>query len=179
MSFLLDVADPSIHFHARQGCNTPSPSTSPSKTPSINPIDAAASSSSSSSSSKDTKSSIAGRPISALTSRLGAIATASSTSSSTTQPPSNTSSSNHLGVPTSSMFSAMSRMIRQVSASTTPLGSSPPSGANTPDASSAHVSDPFHRATPVSTIGSALSSPWMKPSVCDDDHMNKLVSFQL
>ncbi|KAG9063811.1 hypothetical protein KI688_003923 [Linnemannia hyalina] len=175
MSFLLDVADPSIHFHARQGCNSPSPSTSPSKTPSINPIDAAATSSSSSSS-KDAKSSISGRPISALTSRLGAIATASSTSSST---PSNTSSNNHLGVPTSSMFSAMSRMIRQVSASTTPMASSPPSGANTPDASTAHVSDPFHRASPMSTIGSALSSPWMKPSVCDDDHMNKLVSFQL
>ncbi|KAF9136920.1 hypothetical protein BGX30_010707 [Mortierella sp. GBA39] len=175
MSFLLDVADPSIHFHARQGCSSPSsPSTSPSKTPPINPIDAAATSSSSSS--KDTKSSISGRPISALTSCLGAITTASSTSSST---PSNTSSSNHLGVPASSMFSAMSRMIRQVSASTTPMASSPPSGANTPDASTAHVSDPFHRATPMSTIGSALSSPWMKPSVCDDDHMNKLVSFQL
>ncbi|KAF9099039.1 hypothetical protein BGX23_004281 [Mortierella sp. AD031] len=70
----------------------------------------------------------------------------------------------------------MSRMIRTVSAisaSTTPLASSPPSGATTPDASSSHVSDPFNR------IGSALSSPWMKPSVCDDDHMNKLVSFQL
>ncbi|KAG0281121.1 hypothetical protein BGZ97_009316, partial [Linnemannia gamsii] len=124
-----------------------------------------------SSSSKDTaKTSIAGRPISALTTRLGAIATSSN-------PPSNNAthsgSSDHLGVPTSSMFSTMSRMIRQVSASTTPLGSSPPSGATTPDTSSAHASDPFNR------VSSAFSSPWMKPSVCDDDHMNKLVSFQL
>ncbi|KAK3846754.1 MAG: hypothetical protein J3R72DRAFT_433499 [Linnemannia gamsii] len=171
MSFLLDVADPSIHFHARQYCNSPSPSTSPSKptTPTTN-VEAATATS-------NNKSTIAGRPISALTSRLGAIATNSSNTATSTSSTSNgTSSSSHLGVPTPSMFSSMSRMIRQVSASTTPLGSSPPSGATTPDASSSHVSDPFNR---VSAIGSALSSPWMKPSVCDDDHMNKLVSFQL
>ncbi|KAG0274517.1 hypothetical protein BGZ95_009696 [Linnemannia exigua] len=169
MSFLLDVADPSIHFHARQCCNSPSPSKP--TTPTI--VESATATSSNS------KSTIAGRPISALTSRLGAIATnSSSNTATTTSSTSNgtSSSSNHLGVPTPSMFSTMSRMIRQVSASTTPLGSSPPSGTTTPDASSSHVSDPFNR---VSAIGSALSSPWMKPSVCDDDHMNKLVSFQL
>ncbi|KAF9127269.1 hypothetical protein BGW39_005991, partial [Mortierella sp. 14UC] len=162
MSFLLDVADPSIHFHARQCCNSPSPSKP--TTPTI--VDAV-----STSNNKDKPSTIAGRPISALTSRLGAIATNSSSTSSTTNPngTSSSSSNNHLGVPTPSMFSTMSRMILQVSASTTPLGSSPPSGTSTPDASSSHISDPFNR---VSAIGSALSSPWMKPSVCDDDQMN-------
>ncbi|KAI7830358.1 hypothetical protein BC939DRAFT_439087 [Gamsiella multidivaricata] len=184
MSFLLDVADPSIHFHARQCCH---------------------STGSKSLSSLDTK---AASP--AVPSSLPSISLPSANSTTVTAAHSSSSSSAkhslfpHASIssamtpltpsPTANMFSTMSHMIRTASSSSsvslsfsanaTPNSSRP----STPEA--IHVSDPFTISqtsagglmpaanTNTNTVRRPLS-PWMMPSVCDDDQMNKLVSFQL
>ncbi|KAF8925804.1 hypothetical protein BGZ58_000473 [Dissophora ornata] len=191
MSFLLDVADPSIHFRARQCRNnsgpTPSLSSSPSK-----PAATAAAASSISPATATTMNTISGTATKTpLKQNLF----------SSILPP----MSGNATLPTTSMLSAMSRMIRTTSSSSissvASFSSSPPtsswSSPNTPEA--ANISDPFNvaakaynngystlSATNASTTqrpsgaGIATSlSPWMMPSVCDDDQMNKLVSFQL
>jgi len=74
----------------------------------------------------------------------------------------------------------------------TAVGTPTSSRPTTPEA--VHVSDPFLTVTnsssssggsssggghPTANRRSGSLSPWMMPSVCDDDQMNKLVSFQL
>lgn len=229
MSFLLDVADPSIHFRARQYCNstgskvaptvgetaTPSPLSSRSSSSSLeSPLTPFHSSYSSKHSlfssvlpSTKTTTTATTKPVGAnnntsdslsLQMPMPQIAMPKPTTSITMPMPMNSSGPHNA-------FSAMSRMIRTASSSSSiPPPSNLPSRSTTPILFSSrpttpdvsNVLDPFlttsnlsAAATTTTTNGTnhgssgsriATSlSPWMKPSVCDDDQMNKLVSFQL
>ncbi|KAF9942773.1 hypothetical protein BGZ67_010405 [Mortierella alpina] len=190
MSFLLDVADPSIHFRARQGCNSTGSKPFSSLDPSSHP-----------SSLVTEASSIP--PLASSSSSTATAAAASSSARSThlfpgLLPPTAGSSSS---ATKSTMFATMSRMIRTASnTSSTTMGtcSLPSTAVGTPTSSrpttpeAVHVSDPFLTVTnggsssnssssshPAANRRSGSLSPWMMPSVCDDDQMNKLVSFQL
>lgn len=170
MSFLLDVADPSIHFHARQNnTNTPSRSCSPVLKPTSSPME--------------------------TTSSKPTLNNTNNNSPITSTPQAS------LAVPVpQSIFSTMSRMIRTVSSSSIGSGfngasssahffsSSPPSLASSASstASSTPIATPSEflekpRSQQRSHSGfySASTSPWLIPNVCDDEQMNKLVSFQL
>ncbi|KAK3818646.1 MAG: hypothetical protein J3Q66DRAFT_338158 [Benniella sp.] len=228
MSFLLDVADPSIHFRSRQYCNATGSKVA--KEPVTSSPLASLSSSSSSSSSEipsitttafNSSSSVKHSlfpPTSVNASNNNAIHSSSSSSADNVMMPMPQLAMpkpTAISLPPMTMpmgmvngntpFSAVSRMIRTASASnisppsnlpsrsTTPFSSRP----NTPDVT--NVLDPFLTANlnsfnnnnnnnsnnnSTSNAGSSSRiatslSPWMKPSVCDDDQMNKLVSFQL
>ncbi|KAF9975594.1 hypothetical protein BGZ65_008193 [Modicella reniformis] len=206
MSFLLDVTEPSIHFRARQYCNSTG-----SKVATVTGTTAAPESSSSSSTSNTVKHSL-------FPSNTNASANNNIYFGQVQQ---QQQQQMHLQMPQLSIqkpmpmavsmpmtsgnnaFSAMSRMIRTASASAASIStpSNLPSRSNTPFSSRpttpdvSNVLDPFlsatltANATTTSTSTSTTTnnngriatslSPWMKPSVCDDDQMNKLVSFQL
>ncbi|ORZ27274.1 hypothetical protein BCR41DRAFT_346588 [Lobosporangium transversale] len=240
MSFLLDVADPSIHFHARQYHNSSS-----------KPLSAIDSSSkilsgagAGATGAAGAKNAVTSVSVSASSISEAKDVSSSSNNNNNSNSNSNSNSNNMSNfnkqnklfpslpgnnpssgsIPANNMFSAMSRLIRTSSSSPSSVASSPmllptmssstlvtPSSSipNTPDA--VHVSDPFLTVTSSSSsssstcfttkannvnTGSTLSpslssspnltttlrrplSPWMMPSVCDDDQMNKLVSFQL
>ncbi|KAG0028986.1 hypothetical protein BGZ82_008169 [Podila clonocystis] len=167
MSFLLDVADPSIHFHARQSnTNTPSKGCSSLSKPATSPVETPS------------------KP----------------TFNNTNNSPTITSPQASLAVPVpQSIFSAMSRMIRTASGSNIGsssngpshsahfFSSSPPSLASSASstASSSLIATPSEflekprSQSSHSGFHSASTSPWLVPNVCDDEQMNKLVSFQL
>ncbi|KAF9407870.1 hypothetical protein BGZ94_002531 [Podila epigama] len=195
MSLLLDVVDPSIHFHARHSIKT---TTSTSK-----PGDQAQTSSISSMAPVlASKGSItAGANISP---QLQPSTTTTTTTTTTTaaKPPLPTPT---IALPAPhNIFSAMSKLVRtspmSMSGSSTVaavanhfLSSSPPSSCPTssiPSLTSSATSSPA--LTPIATPSeflekptrntgfySASTSPWLIPNVCDDEQMNKLVSFQL
>ncbi|KAG0088893.1 hypothetical protein BGZ93_010141 [Podila epicladia] len=168
MSFLLDVADPSIHFHARQGnTNTPSKGyTSLSKS---------------------------------TTSTVETSLPKPAVNNNTSKSPTIASPQASLAVPVpQSIFAAMSRMIRTASgssigsssngpSSSAQLSSSPPSLASsasstastTPIATPSEFLEKPRSQSSHSGFYSASTSPWLIPNVCDDEQMNKLVSFQL
>ncbi|KAG0333159.1 hypothetical protein BG000_009428 [Podila horticola] len=166
MSFLLDVADPSIHFHARQSnTNTPSKGCSPLLKPVTSPVET----------------------------------NPSKPTSNNTNSPTIASPQTSLAVPVpQSIFSAMSRMIRTASGSnigsgsngpfnSAHLSSNPPSLASsasstastTPIATPSEFLEKPRSQSSHSGFYSASTSPWLIPNVCDDEQMNKLVSFQL
>lgn len=168
MSFLLDVADPSIHFHARQSnTNTPSKGCSSLSKPTTSTVETSSS-----------------KP---------------AFNNTTNSSPTVASPQASLAVPVpQSIFSAMSRMIRTASgsnigsssngpSSSAQFSSSPPSLASsatstastTPIATPSEFLEKPRNQSSHSGFHSASTSPWLIPNVCDDEQMNKLVSFQL
>ncbi|KAF9564871.1 hypothetical protein BGW38_008919, partial [Lunasporangiospora selenospora] len=151
MSFLLDVADPSIHFHARQGCSASKLTTDPAGSGSVS-----------------TAAAKAHKIIPTTITTPPKAATAHTTAPATSSLSNNNHHSNlqhGLLLPTTNMLSAMSRMIRTASSGSTltlPLG--PGSATHSPVSSrpgtpeAIHVSDPFAARSMTTTNSTSRTS---------------------